>query len=108
MNIKDPIQRKARQIARAKEHRETTEPLQGVVVLFDVWRNESTGERRLQEIGRSAKGSYMAVLNVYANTHNPASQLLIFANDAEYEEVSAELAEDIVDPEWLKILFSQI
>ena len=104
-NLKD---RRAKQIARAKEHRTTKNPLFGVVVLFDVWRNERTGERKIEEITRSIKVPYMVALDAYAETPNPASQLLVFRNDEEYKEVSDELAFDIVDPVWLSNLFDQI
>lgn len=100
--------RRDKQVLRAEQHRTTDQPLFGVLVLFDVWRNENTRERKLVETHRSAQVPYMVALNAYAETPNPASQLLVFRDQAEYEEVSAELALDIVDPQWLEILFNQI
>lgn len=86
----------------------TTLPIFGVVVFFDIWRNETSGERRLEEIGRTCVLDSFSALNVYAETHNPASQLLKFRSPEEYEEVSEELAADILDPEFLFQLFQQI
>lgn len=87
---------------------EIIKPLFGIVVLFDVWRNERTYERRIVEIGRSTVLPYWQALDVYANTANPASQLIKFEDEVQQILAEAKLQADINDPEWLKHLFEQI
>lgn len=79
-------------------------PLFGIVVFYQIIGNP----RGLREIRRTPTLPYSEALDVYANTPNPASQLVKFSNDAEREEVLAQLAKDIVDPEWLNELFNCI
>jgi hypothetical protein len=95
-------------IKRREEHHIHDGSLFGVVVLYDIWKNTRTGEKKIEEITRSVKVPYMVALNAYAETPNPASQLLVFRDDKEYEEVSAELNENIKDPQWLQDLFDCI
>lgn len=86
------------------ENTEEIKELFGVVVLFEPNYKNKT----VKEIRRSNKLPFMTALDVYANAPNPASQLLRFYNQEEYEKVDQELKSNTNNPEWLNDLFDQI
>ena len=88
--------------------KQETKPLFGVVVFYHVWRNETTGERRLGEIGRTDVLPYHQALHVYCETPNPASQMIKFEDVNQQVLEEARLQSNIRDPQWLKHLFEQI
>lgn len=100
----DLIKREQRE-AKIKAHKGD---VYGIVALFDVWRSESTGERKLELLCYSNQMLYMDALDLYANTPNPASKLIKFIDEDDMKEAIAELQEDIKDPKWLFNLFQQI
>lgn len=78
----------------------------GVVVFFDI--TNINGVRGLKEIGRADYECGFHALERYANTPNPASQLLYYVDDETRTAALKELAENIVNPKWLENLFDQI
>lgn len=78
----------------------------GVVVFFDVVKTGAT--RGLIEIGRADYENGFAALERYANTPNPASQLIYYVDDETRTAALNELAQNIINPEWLQDLFDQI
>lgn len=80
------------------------QPIYGQVVFYEIVQNP----KGLNEIGRSRVLPFSDAIEVYANVPNPASQLLEFDTQDEYEAADAELSKNINNPKWLKELFNCI
>lgn len=78
--------------------------LYGVVVFYEP----NYSNKTIKEISRTSILSYSDALDVYANTRNPASQLVKGHDKQEINEALKQLEEDIKDPKWLKDLFDCI
>lgn len=76
----------------------------GIVVFYEPDYKTNT----IKEIGRTITMDIWLALDVYANTPNPASQIITFNTKEEQEEQEALLQKNIVDPEWLSELFECI
>lgn len=86
---------------------QTERPVFGVVIFYDLVRLDGGG-RGIVEIGRTFDLPYYSALNVYAETPNPASQILLFRDEAERAEVLADHAADIINPDWIEDLYNSI
>lgn len=75
-----------------------------MVILYDA----DDLPKSIKEIGRSAELDYWTALNLYANTPNPASQLLEWNSEEEKKKVMEQHARDIKDQKWLNMLHDQI
>lgn len=76
----------------------------GIVVFYEP--NYDT--KTIKEIGRTNALTVYEALDYYANTPNPASQIITFNGDLEQVLQESELAKNITDREWLDGLFEQI
>lgn len=64
--------------------------------------------KTLTEIGRTKTLPFAQALMLYAETPNPASQIISFETEGERRIAEARLQQNIVDREWLDDLFEQI
>lgn len=62
----------------------------------------------ITEIGRTTEMPFHLAIDIYSETPNPASQLLQWTTDEEKDQVLAQHAIDIKNPEWLEQLFDCI
>ena len=81
-----------------------TEGKRGIVILYKAYHHNET----IKELCRSKELPFMIVLYIFAETPNPASQLLTWSSEEEKEQVLKQHALDIKDPKWLDNLFECI
>lgn len=84
--------------------RPITELTKGIVVFYVT---EYPGNT-IKEIGRTEQMPFFQALDVYAETPNPASQIVRFDNIFEKKLVLKQLEEAINNREWLDQLFECI
>lgn len=75
----------------------------GIVVFYETHYQDKRLVK-LEEINRTPILSYFDALTVYAETPNPASQLIAFNTEREMTRELEELEQRIKDPAWLKEL----
>jgi hypothetical protein len=80
------------------------EPKYGIVVFFEPDYNTGT----IKEIGRTDILHASHALHVYAETPNPASQIIYFNDPGERILAENELQRNIKDRAWLDELFQSI
>lgn len=76
----------------------------GIVVFYDPDYTNKT----IKEITRTNILPFNYAIDVYANTPNPASQIIQFSTEEEQIEAEKQLQANIVNKEWLEDLFNQI
>jgi hypothetical protein len=77
-------------------------------MLGQVYFYNTTPENTLSFIAKTKVLPYIDALNIYAETPNPASQLIKGENEEELAKERAILNKNIVDPKWLSNLFECI
>lgn len=81
-----------------------TQDTKGIVVFYSAIRYNKS----IIEVGRTPILPFPMALDVYAETPNPASQLLQFDTEEERVRKEAELQANVKDPKWLEQLFDSI
>lgn len=76
----------------------------GIVIFYQPNYKSQT----ITESGRTKELPFSQAIDIYSNTPNPASQLLQWTTPEEKEQVLAQHAKDIINPEWLEQLFDCI
>lgn len=75
-----------------------------IVIFYD----DSDLPNSLTEISRTEEMPYWEALVIYAETPNPASQIVSWETEEQKQEELKKHQEDITNPEWLKDLLSCI
>lgn len=83
-------------------HREGDECM-GQVFFYEICKGET-----LKLIGCTDKMPFHIAIDIYANTPNPASQILRFFSEEDYERIRNKLEHDVTDRNWLDQLFECI
>lgn len=81
-----------------------TENVIGMVIFY----HPNYQKQTISEINRTPELPFSKALDIYAETPNPASQLLQWKTDDEKEKVLTQHALNIKNPEWLENLFDMI
>jgi len=76
----------------------------GIVIFYDP--NYTT--QTIKEIGRTPVLDYMDALNIYAETPNPASQMVKGETEEELQLELTKLEQYVKNPYWLEMLFDSI
>jgi hypothetical protein len=83
-------------------HREGDKPM-GQVFFYEICAGDT-----LKPMGSTDKMPFYDAIDIYANTHNPASQILSFWSEEDYVRVKQELEYNVQDRKWLDELFECI
>lgn len=76
----------------------------GMVIFYEPNHDKKT----ISELGRTPELPFTQAVDIYAETPNPASQLLQWNTEEEKQAVLTQHELDIHNPEWLEYLFDCI